>query len=381
MSRRFLIAFGFTVLIVGPVVAQTTAPPSSERVKEDSSRATPAGATFTVPAGWTLTTKAAMVVLEPPEPDSHVVIVDVKAKDADAAVAAAWAAYKPDFKRPLKIALPQAAREGWEEQKVFQYETSPNERAVVVAYASRAGDAWTVVLVDGTEPTFEKRGAPLRLALQSLRPKGYTRESFAGKKANQLDEKRLAILRGIRGDWDEAARHARAWGWLSSTAERRFGRGVWASRSWGRPDPVGADTLFIAASNTKALTTLLLAELVDEGKMRWDQPVTELFPAFKLGDEATTRQVQVQHLICACTGMPRQDMEWLFEYRNETPAIGDEAPGDDAAHQPLRRGLPVQQSDGGSRRVSSAARRRCPGRSGERPTTKRCGRKSSSRSG
>jgi CubicO group peptidase (beta-lactamase class C family) len=88
----------------------------------------------------------------------------------------------------------------------------------------------------------------------------------------------------------------------------------------GKPEAVDADTLFIAASNTKALTTLLLAELVDEGKMHWDQPVTELLPTFKLGDEATTKQVQVQHLICACTGMPRQDLEWLFEYRAETPA-------------------------------------------------------------
>ena len=53
--------------------------------------------------------------------------------------------------------------------------------------------------------------------------------------------------------------------------------------------------------------------------MRWNQPVTELFPAFRLGDDATTKQVLVEHLICACTGMPRQDMEWLLEYRNETP--------------------------------------------------------------
>jgi len=102
------------------------------------------------------------------------------------------------------------------------------------------------------------------------------------------------------------------------------GKTVWAGglgvKELGKPDPVDADTLFIAASNTKALTTLLLAELVDEGKMRWDQPVTELFPAFRLGDESTTKQVQVRHLVCACTGMPRQDLEWLFEYRNETPA-------------------------------------------------------------
>jgi CubicO group peptidase (beta-lactamase class C family) len=102
------------------------------------------------------------------------------------------------------------------------------------------------------------------------------------------------------------------------------GKTVWAGglgvKELGKPDPVGPDTLFIAASNTKAMTTLLLAQLVDEGKMRWDQPVTELFPDFKLGDEATTKQVQVRHLICACTGMPRQDLEWLFEYREETPA-------------------------------------------------------------
>src|SRR5262245_39206535 len=195
MFRGFLIAFGFTVLIAAPAVPQTAVPASSETVAQDASRATPAGATFKVPAGWRVTTRSAMVVLDPPEPDSHVVIVDVKAADADAAVAAAWSAYKPDFKRPLKIALPQAAKEGWEERRVFQYETSPNERAVVAALASRAGDAWTVVLVDGTEPTFEKRGGPLSLTLESLRPKGYVRESFAGKKANRLDAARISVLK------------------------------------------------------------------------------------------------------------------------------------------------------------------------------------------
>jgi len=78
--------------------------------------------------------------------------------------------------------------------------------------------------------------------------------------------------------------------------------------------------LFMAASNTKGMSTLLLSTLADEGKLRWDQPVVELYPSFRLGDDATTRQVQVHHLVCACTGLPRQDMEWLFEYKNTTPA-------------------------------------------------------------
>jgi CubicO group peptidase (beta-lactamase class C family) len=87
----------------------------------------------------------------------------------------------------------------------------------------------------------------------------------------------------------------------------------------GGTDKPDGDTLFMVASNTKALTTLLLAKLVDEHRMTWQTPVTTLFPSFHLGDAETTRNVQVKHLICACTGMPRQDMEWLFEYGKMTP--------------------------------------------------------------
>jgi len=304
MDRRSVIAFAATLILAVPVFGQS---------------ATPAGATFTVPEGWKMTTRGPMVLIDPPEPDSHVAIVDVKAKDASAAVAAGWAVYKPDFKRSLRIAVPQDPRNGWEERMGFQYETSPNERAVVSAYAWRAGDSWTVILIDGTEPTFEKRGAPLSLIVQSVRPKGYSRESFAGKKAHPLDEKRLATLK----DFVAAGMKM-----LDTTgvglAFIDGGKTVWAGglgvKELGKPGPIDADTLFLAASNTKALTTLLLAELVDEGKMRWEQPVTELFPAFKLGDAATTKQVLVKHLVCACTGMPRQDLEWLMEYRSETPA-------------------------------------------------------------
>ena len=322
MLRRVcfaLLASAVTLCFTAPVLAQAPAPGAAQQIDKDSPRATPAGTTFTAPAGWTMTTKGAMVLLDPPETDSHVVIVDLKAKDADAAVAAGWTTYKPGFSRPLRISVPMAARDGFDERKAYQYETSPNERVVVGAYAWRAGETWTIVLVDGTEPTFEKRGAPLGLVLQSIRPKGYSRESFAGKKANPLDEKRLAILRDFVAKGMKMLDTAGV-----GLAFIDGGKTVWAGglgvKELGKPDPVDADTLFIAASNTKALTTLLLAELVDEGKMRWNQPVTELFPAFKLGNEETTKQVLVEHLICACTGMPRQDLEWLFEYRNETPA-------------------------------------------------------------
>ena len=74
------------------------------------------------------------------------------------------------------------------------------------------------------------------------------------------------------------------------------------------------------ASNTKGLTTLLLARLVDQGKLGWDQKVTDVYPDFRLGSAATTKQVLIRHLICACTGVPRRDFEVLFNESGQTPA-------------------------------------------------------------
>jgi CubicO group peptidase (beta-lactamase class C family) len=90
-------------------------------------------------------------------------------------------------------------------------------------------------------------------------------------------------------------------------------------RELGKPAKVNADTLFMIGSNTKALTTLLLGKLVDANKLTWDTKVVSVMPGFKLGDEATTNSVLIRHLICACTGLPRQDLEWIFEYKGVKP--------------------------------------------------------------
>jgi CubicO group peptidase (beta-lactamase class C family) len=305
---------------------QQTAPPAApaasgtaETLAADSPRSTSAGATFTAPAGWTITTRGQVVLLDPPETDSHLALVDVEAKDADAAVAAGWAAFKPDFKRPLKIALPQTARDGWDERRDYEYETSPNERATVFALAWRAGTTWTVSLVDASDATFEKRGSPFSLVFNSLRPKGYQRETFAGKKAHPIDAKMIAKVKELLASGMKQY-DVPGVGFSLIDGGKVVYEGGLGVEELGKPVPVGADTLFLAASNTKAMTTLLLAELVDEKKLRWDEPVTAVYPTFKLGDAATTKQVLIRHLICACTGLPRQDMEWLFEYRNATPA-------------------------------------------------------------
>ena len=295
-----------------PAPPPTEAPVAPQTLAADTSRTTQAGATYTAPGGWSAADKGALTILTPPEGDSHVAIASVEAPDAQAAVDAAWKLYRPDMKRPLKLVTPRPGREGWEERQVFDYETSPNERAVAQAIAYRKGNAWTVVMLDGTEPTFEKRLAPTGLVIGSLRPAGYARESFAGRKAHPLDAARIETLKAfVQSAMDQLGVPGVGLAFIDG------GKVVWEGglgvRELGKPQKVDAHTLFIAASNTKGMTTLLLSRLVDRHRIRWDEPVVEAYPRFKLADPDITRQVQIKHLICACTGMPRQDLEVIFE--------------------------------------------------------------------
>ena len=299
-----------------PQAAPTKSAP--ELLTADTPRVTPGGATFTVPAGWSIVTGKDLVIVTPPETDTHIAIFDSQAADASAAVTAAWTAYKPDAKRPLKLVTPRPAREGWDERQVFDYETSPNERAVVAAFALRAGKSWTVMILDGTEPTVEKRNAPIGLVFESLRPQSYQRESFAGRKAHPLDAARIAQLKEfVETSMTELGVPGVSIALIDGG--KIVYEGGFGVRELGKPQRVDENMLFMAASNTKGMTTLLLAELVDEKKLKWDEPVIDVYPGFKLGDADTTKKVLVKNLICACTGLPRQDMEWLFEFKNATP--------------------------------------------------------------
>ncbi len=307
-----------TLFVVGRFLAQAAAPMAAP-LAADTPTTTALGNTFIAPAGWTVSARGPATILAPPEGDSWIALVDVDAKDADAAIAAAWAAYKPDAKWPLKVSNDAPDKDGWSKRKSYEYQTSPNEKRGVQALAEFANGHWTVVVYDMGDAVGEKRGAQVALIFGRLLPKGYNRETFAGKKANTLDEARLRELgRFIETGQKELGVPGVSLGIVQGG--RVIFAGGFGVRELGKPERVDADSLFMIASNTKALTTLLLAKLVAEGKLTWDTPVTTLLPTFKLGDAETTKQVRVRQLICACTGLPRQDLEWIFQYEGVTPA-------------------------------------------------------------
>ena len=67
--------------------------------------------------------------------------------------------------------------------------------------------------------------------------------------------------------------------------EETFCTGLRAADS---PEPFGPDTMFTIASCSKSFTSMLAAQLVDEGLLDWDAPVSSYLPEFQMWDAAAT---------------------------------------------------------------------------------------------
>ncbi|MBM4167834.1 MAG: serine hydrolase [Ignavibacteria bacterium] len=74
-------------------------------------------------------------------------------------------------------------------------------------------------------------------------------------------------------------------------------------RKLGESSPVDSRTLFGIASNTKAVTATALALLVEEGKIKWDDPVINHLPWFRMSDPYVTRELTIRDLMVHRSGL------------------------------------------------------------------------------
>jgi CubicO group peptidase (beta-lactamase class C family) len=81
-------------------------------------------------------------------------------------------------------------------------------------------------------------------------------------------------------------------------------------RKLGGTDAVTADTLFPLASCTKAFTSSIVASLVDDGTLGWDDPVRKHLPNFHLADPDADKLVSLRDLLTHRTGLGGHDLLW-----------------------------------------------------------------------
>ncbi|HXG92752.1 MAG TPA: serine hydrolase [Blastocatellia bacterium] len=81
-------------------------------------------------------------------------------------------------------------------------------------------------------------------------------------------------------------------------------------RKFGEQTPVDEKTLFAIGSASKAFTAAAIAMLVDEGKMKWDDPAIKHLPGFQLFDPYVTREITVRDLLSHRSGLDRAEFIW-----------------------------------------------------------------------
>lgn len=289
---------------------------AARRLAGDTAVTTASGARIEVAAGWWLSERGAILLIEDPDRQLKAWFLESREPDGAAAIAAGWKQVAPGFAhrlaRPPESPPPE---DGWDAVTLAEYDAGPDR--VVEALARRHRGVTYLALVIGERASAARRGAQLERAIASLHPRGLRPESLAGMAPRRIDAAAAARLDArIRDAMARLAVPGAVVAVVQDGAvvyQRAFG-----VRALGSPDPVTPETLFLIGSVTKSMTTLMEAAEVDAGLFSWDTPVTSVLPSFALADPELTRRIVMWHMSCACTGMPRSDLEHIFEFRGVT---------------------------------------------------------------
>jgi CubicO group peptidase (beta-lactamase class C family) len=86
--------------------------------------------------------------------------------------------------------------------------------------------------------------------------------------------------------------------------------------------PVTTDTVYPIASTSKALNATLIGMLVDDGILKWDKPVLDSLPGFRLGGPVVSAEVTLRDLLSLRTGLPRHDWVWIEQPISRAELVG-----------------------------------------------------------
>src|SRR5687768_891253 len=78
----------------------------------------------------------------------------------------------------------------------------------------------------------------------------------------------------------------------------------------GKTDKVDENTLFAIGSSGKSMTAALVSMLVDDGKMRLDDPVWHYLPNFKVADPYVSREATIRDILSHRTGVENATAPW-----------------------------------------------------------------------
>ena len=268
--------------------------------------------TVPVPTNWTVEESVAFTTLAGPDQDIRIHIVAIDDGEVESAIDSAWAAVDPDFDLLVEqtIDVPPSAAGDIDEFVVVAYQRADDDPIVQVE-ARRLGDKTYVLIFDATLTAAQQRTAQIQLVDTGFTINALEETDLAGVELLPVDDRMIDELeKYILEKMDQLDVPGAA------VAIVQGGDLIYANgfgvRDLETKEPVTAETLMMIGSSTKSMTTMLMAQLVDDGIFTWDTPVVQVLPEFRVADAEVTERITMENLVCACTGVPRRDFEWIF---------------------------------------------------------------------
>lgn len=286
-------------------------PASSEITKiEKETQVAISNSKFTASAGWTFDDAQGKLIAPEGNLSVFLVMLPYDGNPAEL-VKKAWHSVGIDLNyKVLPISSPPPD-EGWDEIHQVNYEVPVSESKSALAVIHVLKGVAYVMLLEGASATYEKRQSQIQIVADTWRPEGMKKEDLTNVVAKKFAaEDKLELDKFVA----EANTALKIPG--TAIAIIQDGQIVYKNqfgvKSLASMEKVTPETMFMIGSTTKPLTTLMLSKLVETGKLKWETPIYEALPQFQLADRDVSKKFLIKHTACACTGMPRRDMEGIF---------------------------------------------------------------------
>lgn len=274
---------------------------------------------FEIPNDWIAEVIGDVVIVK--SPDEGLVIYNLtlpvaslEQEDIASTITEAWRIAVPDFDasyddNELQVIEDAVLLEGFEKAVIITYENGLGaDGKFIIGSASVFEGIAYISLIDTNIITLQQRLAQFQIIGTSY--KATAMEEEADLTADDLrpwdDQMAQTLETFITESMEKLEVNA------ASIAIVQGGEVAYMNGFSASDTPITADTLMMIGSTTKSMTTVVMAQAVDQGIFSWDTPVVDVIPNFKVKDPELTQSLTIQNLVCACTGVPRRDLELFF---------------------------------------------------------------------
>jgi CubicO group peptidase (beta-lactamase class C family) len=307
----------FTLTPQQDAAAASSETPESAPAEEDlpagvaSTYMDPAGRfSAPVPTNWTATEEEGYVFLSDPEGTIKAYLTTVETTDIAQAITDTWKLVDPAFDLEVDQVMEIPSAPGIDNTVAYTYKTGDRNRIVQAQGQLKDGVVYAE-LYDVQLEGLQKRQAQLSIVSSGFKVLAQEQTDLSGVQPLPVTAEITDQLEAF------IERYMAEFGIPGAAVGIVQGGELVYAKGFGiaNPEtgaPVTPDTRMMIGSTGKSLTTMMMATLVDDGLMTWDTPAVQLYPDFKVKDPELTETITMRNLVCACTGVPRRDMEWLF---------------------------------------------------------------------